>query len=221
MKVNRRIIMMITSVSFFLLVSGCLEPSARFQVYSYKINNHTYQWGQYERRVIGVFKDTEINRKKVKQAINNTFLKLISYNNLRKRNRLYSYDEQAKICEQKVRAGIYGYYKNAYEKQKLMLICMNNMKDSHSCWTGKKFFPDKKNWKIIDITTDNCKKSYNTIRIGYLVDRGNLIIYIAGKPKDGKSASDFIYINNLLLDELKKENLETDPSIIHIDIHHL
>ncbi len=216
---KKRYLLLFSFLSVFLFF-GCATSNNflrqtfgfKYPVYSNKIpENGYYRAMKYEhfseKRIVGVFKNTEENKKKLIKAINNVFSKLKSYNTLKKVKKSFTIDEMYKICNVKVMAGYYGYYRNAYEKQKLINFCIDRFPaEYYNCWTGEKFQVNKKTKTIIYEIPINCTLHRYVIKIKLKTVGDKLIIYIEANS-NRFNAGKLIEINNLLIDELHSQGM--------------
>jgi len=203
-----------------LLFSGCFGQF--YPVYSKPIpwNKPLYRWYN-NKRVVGVFLDTKENEYKINQALREVLSAYVK----REGNTLtskkvfepLSMKRATKICSFKVRFGFYGYYRNLYEKQQLINMCIDKYISSphkRTVYSGYKLKVSNNCIDLID-THNGIKYSANMcIRIKKIGEY--IVVYIEGHPYNSLSVGEFIKLNNKLIEAFNKFGLKNIKKSVYL-----
>jgi hypothetical protein len=115
-----------------LLFTGCAQTNIDVGNHLSEYYTHTIDYNRFRHKtihynIIGVYEDNSKTLSKIDKALDELKKEFNNKNNNKiTRDKDYlSYDKAAAICRRNVRYHVYGYYRNSYEKQKLMEICIN------------------------------------------------------------------------------------------------
>jgi hypothetical protein len=222
-----------------LLFTGCYEANINvgdpyFNKYHYSDPAH-HKLIHYQ--VIGVYQDNNITLSKIDNVLNELKNKFNNSHNKITRDKEYlSNDQIATICRRNVGTGLYGYYKNLYEKRQLMKLCINKEMDrkttvySGSTTSAQLSNNSKRFLKILKITfkkgyNNHIIKQYYTLKVKRYDNKFRIInihpkLYLIAtySASLGHDANAFFALTQTINSTLKKYKLKTIEKKTKIDL---
>jgi hypothetical protein len=216
----KKLLFFIIGIFFYLSFTGCLGTT--YNVYNHKITSSYYD-SKNGKRIVGVFLNTKENQIKVKKAIQEVlnYYKKMQGDTLKSEKRPLSLDEITQRCKDLVRGGLYGYYRNAYEANKLLEICIDRHfqnRPVREFYTGYRLKVLNNNC-IYYLNTYNGKRYLAFMCIRTQPSDKYIVVYIKGRPQNGLPTNMFIELNNKLIEALKEQGLKNSKKSIFLDEH--
>lgn len=192
-----------------MVFSGC--TGIKYNVKSNIIVDNKYPYSKKNIRIIGVYKNIPQNEKNILKSVETVLSSYKTYDNISSGfiRRNYTYVESVLYCYEKL-----GRHYYQHERKHRFDNCVSNKKNeikSAKVFTGNslKLINDEQFSKIIEfVDTSGELINQSSVKIKTEKTDDYIIIYLKNRPR-GLSIKHFINLNNKLIQEFKKNNLNS------------